>query len=340
MSTVAASFTIVTALVGWAGILLNHRPFLAVYNLLMWVSFALIVTPGYYTCRRREFNLEGKVNAQWSRELGVEGRLRVQNQLHCCGYFSPFQEATVSQSCYARSVLPGCKGPYLRWQFQTLQRWYIVIFALVPLHLFSLLAALLCSNHVTYRFGKGMMPKAYRLTHSAMTAIIDQMASQLTDQYGAGVPDHRPGQNGGGYPPRSPTSSQGHGYPSSNQGHGYTRGNNLTPTRQQSDPRAGYDQTPAQGGGYSQQGYAQHSGGGGAGGGYGGGYSQQQQSGYAQQGGYSQGAYAQQDAGYAQQGYGQQQGYGGAQGYGQGSYAPVADQYAGGGGYNAGAARF
>ena len=64
----------------------------------------------------RTFNLEGKLNAQWSRTLGVMGRLRVQNQLNCCGYFSPFVEATVSQTCYARSLLPGCKGPYIRFE--------------------------------------------------------------------------------------------------------------------------------------------------------------------------------------------------------------------------------
>jgi hypothetical protein len=35
-----------------------------------------------------------------------------------------------------------------------------------------ILAALLCSNHVTYRFGKGMMPKAYRLSREAMAVIV------------------------------------------------------------------------------------------------------------------------------------------------------------------------
>jgi hypothetical protein len=34
----------------------------------------------------------------------------------------------------------------------------------------------LCSNHVTYRFGKGMMPKAYRLSMNSMAVIMDNYA--------------------------------------------------------------------------------------------------------------------------------------------------------------------
>ncbi|KAG8908137.1 hypothetical protein FRB99_000165 [Tulasnella sp. 403] len=161
-STVAACACLFTALLGWAGILLNNRAFLAVYTVLLWISFGLLVIPGYLTYKRRTFNLEGKVNAQWSRNLGVLGRLRIQNILGCCGYFSPFVEAT----------------------HRILKKWYIIVFSLVPLHLACIVAALLCSNHVTYRFGKGMMPKAYRLNAEAMAVIMDTYASQLAEQYG------------------------------------------------------------------------------------------------------------------------------------------------------------
>jgi len=176
-----------TALIGWSGILLNNRAFVSVYTLLCWVTFGFLVAPGYMSYRRVTFNLEGKVNSQWSRALGVAGRLRIQNQLHCCGYFSPFVEATVSQTCYARSTLPGCKGDYLRFQRMVLQRWYIIAFALVPVQLTCMIAALLCGNHVTYRFGKGMMPKAYRLNADSMAVIMDNYATQLADQYGEEV---------------------------------------------------------------------------------------------------------------------------------------------------------
>ena len=176
VSAIAASMGIVTSLVGWAGILLNNRGFLAWYSFLLWICFAFLVTPGYMTYKKRTFNLEGKLNSQWSRDLGVAGRLAIQNQLGCCGYFSPFVLATVSQSCYARSALPGCKGPYMRHQRIILRRWFTAAFALVPLHLFVMVAALLCSNHVTYRFGKGMTPKAYRLDLGSAAVLMDNYA--------------------------------------------------------------------------------------------------------------------------------------------------------------------
>ncbi|RPD54484.1 tetraspanin Tsp2 [Lentinus tigrinus ALCF2SS1-7] len=187
ISTVVAALGVLTSLIGWSGILLNNRAFLAVYSFLLWICFALLVTPGYITYKKRTFNLEGKMNAQWSRDLGLDGRLRIQNQLHCCGYFNPFIEATVSQTCYARSLLPGCKGPYIEFQRQILERWYTVVFSLVPAQIAAMVIALLCSNHVTYRFGKGMMPKAYRLNMNSMAVIMDNYANQLAEQYGNDV---------------------------------------------------------------------------------------------------------------------------------------------------------
>jgi len=187
VSTIAASVGMFAALVGWAGILLNNRSFLAIYTFLLWICFAFLVTPGYITYRRKTFNLEGKINDEWSRSLGASGRLRIQNRLGCCGYFSPFIEATVSQTCYARSVLPGCKKPYLDYERLVLGRWYIIAFGIVPIHIAIIFAGLLCSNHVTYRFGKGMMPKAYRLSMNSMAIIMDNYANQLAEQYGSDV---------------------------------------------------------------------------------------------------------------------------------------------------------
>jgi len=177
VSTAAAVLGIITALLGWAGLLLNNRAFLAVYTFSLWICFIFLVAPGYMTYKKRAFNLEGKINAQWSRDLGYDGRLRVQNKLGCCGYFSPFIEATISQTCYSRSVLPGCKAPYFDFEKIVLTRWYTVAFSLVPLQLFIMIAALLCSNHVTYRFGKGMTPKRYRLSLNSMAVIMDAYAT-------------------------------------------------------------------------------------------------------------------------------------------------------------------
>ncbi|KAJ7189984.1 hypothetical protein GGX14DRAFT_382643 [Mycena pura] len=184
-STLAASFAFVTSLIGFPGILLNNRPFLAVYTFLLWIAFGFLVIPGYLTFKRRNLNLEGKINQQWSQELGAAGRLVVQNALKCCGYFSPFVEATVSNTCYARSILPGCKKEYLDFQRKALERWYTVSFGLVPVHIAVIVSGLLCSNHVTYRFGKGMMPKAYRLSKESMAVIMEKYAAQLAEQYGA-----------------------------------------------------------------------------------------------------------------------------------------------------------
>ncbi|KAG8988832.1 hypothetical protein FRB94_000377 [Tulasnella sp. JGI-2019a] len=187
ISTIASSVGIFTSLLGWAGLLLNNRAFLGFYTLFLWITFGLLVTPGYITYKRITFNLEGKTNFQWSRLIGVAGRLRIQNELQCCGYYSPFIEATISQTCYARSTLQGCKAPYIEFERFLLKRWYIASFALVPLQLACIYAALLCSNHITYRFGKGMMPKAYRLNQESMAIILDNYANQLAEQYGDDV---------------------------------------------------------------------------------------------------------------------------------------------------------
>ncbi|KDR67334.1 hypothetical protein GALMADRAFT_147136 [Galerina marginata CBS 339.88] len=217
LSTIAACIGIFTSLIGYAGILLNNRGFLAWYTFLTWVTFAFLVTPGYVTYRRRTFNLEGKINAQWSRTLGSEGRLRVQNQLQCCGYFSPFVEATISQTCYARTILDGCKGPYLKFERFILERWYSAAFILVPLQIAAMLAGLLCSNHVTYRFGKGMMPEAYRLNLTTMAVIMENYANQLAEQYGADIADEILKRSGTGQP--APNESVGYGINQTNAAH-------------------------------------------------------------------------------------------------------------------------
>lgn len=70
---------VLTSLIGYSGIILNNRAFLAVYTLFLWICLGLLVAPGYMTYKQRTFNLEGKINSQWSRNLGTEGRLRIQD---------------------------------------------------------------------------------------------------------------------------------------------------------------------------------------------------------------------------------------------------------------------
>ncbi|KAF5365247.1 hypothetical protein D9758_005486 [Tetrapyrgos nigripes] len=173
-SFLAVSFGLFTSLIGYTGILLNNRSFLAVYTFLTWVTFAFLVVPGYVTYKKREFNLEGKVDGEWShfgrdgsvgfeRLDGLDARRRIQNALGCCGWFSPYVEATITQTCYSRSTLPGCKLPYMDFQRGVLKRFYMSSFLLVPVQIVVMVVGLLCSNHVTWRFGKGMMPEAYRM---------------------------------------------------------------------------------------------------------------------------------------------------------------------------------
>ena len=64
----------------------------------------------------------------------------------------------------------------MRFERKILEWWYTVVFALVPAHIAVMLVSLLCSNHITYRFGKGMMPKAYRLDSQSLAAIMDNYA--------------------------------------------------------------------------------------------------------------------------------------------------------------------
>lgn len=184
ISTIAASLGVFTSIMGWAGVLLNNRSFLAWHTFLAWMTFAFLVSPGYITYKRHTFNLEGKINAQWSEQLGSIGRLKIQDKLQCCGYFSPFVEATISQTCYSRSILPGCKSRYLQFERLILEKWYRAIFILVPLHMVVMVAGLICSNHITYRFGKGMMPEAYRLNMRTMVVIMDNYA-----KYASSIPN-------------------------------------------------------------------------------------------------------------------------------------------------------
>ncbi|KAE8222845.1 hypothetical protein CF319_g4025 [Tilletia indica] len=178
LSTVAASLCLVAALIGWAGILLNNRAFLSVYTVFLWIAFVFIMAPGYMTFKRRMFNLEGKLNQQWSRGLTVDGRLTIQDELNCCGYYSPYVLASASGRCYARSLLPGCKARYMRFQRTALEYFYICAFGVVGPHLIIITVALLCSNHVTYRFGKGLTPEEYRLDEVTAELIKEQLRKQ------------------------------------------------------------------------------------------------------------------------------------------------------------------
>ncbi|KAJ7712146.1 hypothetical protein B0H16DRAFT_1900255 [Mycena metata] len=197
-STLAAAFALFVSLIRYPGILLNNRP-----------------------SSRSTPSCSGSPSVSSSSRVVPGARRRPaaspsQSVLGCCGYFSPFVEATVSATCYSRSILPGCNQQFLEFQEKASTRWYIVSFGLVPVHIATMVAGLLCSNHVTYRFGKGMMPKACRLSREAMAVMMEQYVSQLADQYSADAAAHMIANNSG----NTNTSSS----PSAQYGQRHTRG--------------------------------------------------------------------------------------------------------------------
>lgn len=164
LMTLAASILVFTAMVGLSGAILNSRPILAVYSLLLWPAFISMLVVGYLSYKRYTFALDQKLSLAWSQYYTQLGRLVIQNSLDCCGYYSAAHDATPSSKCYIRTMLPGCKGKLYRMERANLGSMWSATFALVPLHLLNIGISLLCSNHVTKTFGKGITPKQYRLS--------------------------------------------------------------------------------------------------------------------------------------------------------------------------------
>jgi hypothetical protein len=161
--TVAASIQVFTCLVGLCGVILNSRPILAVYCLLLWPSFISLAVVGYASYKRTEFALDKKLNLAWSQWYNAYDRLAIQNSLRCCGYYGPLHQAISSKRCFPRTTLPGCKAKLYLFEKQNLRTVWSTTFSLVPLHILVICLSLLCSNHVTETFGKGILPKGYRL---------------------------------------------------------------------------------------------------------------------------------------------------------------------------------
>ncbi|KAI8083299.1 uncharacterized protein B0P05DRAFT_610492 [Gilbertella persicaria] len=163
-------FCLVTSILGFIGIVLNNRPILAVYNLMMWPCFGMIAAVGYTAYRKNKWNIEGKLSYQWHYALNAEDRAQIQANLHCCGYksFSDYHET--SNKCYPRTLLPGCRYKYQSLTTYGLTITWIVAFSMVPVHLSVLLSGLLCSNHVNNKFGKGLPPKLYHADYRGIVA--------------------------------------------------------------------------------------------------------------------------------------------------------------------------
>jgi hypothetical protein len=67
-----------TSLFGLCGTLLNSRPLLAIYCVLLWPSFAAMLVVGYVSYRRSAFALPSKMDQAWSQKFGEEDRMILQ----------------------------------------------------------------------------------------------------------------------------------------------------------------------------------------------------------------------------------------------------------------------
>ncbi|OCB85710.1 FMN-dependent alpha-hydroxy acid dehydrogenase [Sanghuangporus baumii] len=167
LATLCASLLLLAALVGLTGTLLNSRPLLAIYALLLWPAFISLLSVGYVSYKRASFSLDRKLNMAWSKWYTDAGRAIIQDSLRCCGFSDPTHEAVYGPGfaggCYARTLRPGCKGPLLRFERANLGSLWRAAFSAVPLHIINIIICLLCANHVTRTFGTGLLPRAYRL---------------------------------------------------------------------------------------------------------------------------------------------------------------------------------
>ncbi|KDN45967.1 hypothetical protein K437DRAFT_223871 [Tilletiaria anomala UBC 951] len=179
--TLASFLCVFTAVIGLSGVLLNSRPILAIYTFLLWPALISILIVGYTAYKRANLRLDRKLNMAWSRYFDDLSRLRLQNNLHCCGYYSPLHQATFSRRCYPRTSLPGCKGKLYRYEMAALSITYKVTFSIVFVHLINIVCALLCSNHVNLTFGKGLTPRQYRLDMTHVRRNAFNIMKVLTD---------------------------------------------------------------------------------------------------------------------------------------------------------------
>ncbi|KZT64181.1 hypothetical protein DAEQUDRAFT_679041 [Daedalea quercina L-15889] len=187
--TLSSSILLLCFLVGISGTILNSRPILAVYAILLWPAFLSIVIIGYAAYKQRAFALDRKLNLAWSQWYTPLGRLIIQDTLRCCGYYDALHEATASNQCYPRTPLPGCKGKLYRYERENLATVWSTAFALVPVHIINIFVSLLCSNHITGTFGKGIMPKRYWLSNADLQADAERLKEAFPETRPVARPD-------------------------------------------------------------------------------------------------------------------------------------------------------
>jgi hypothetical protein len=169
--TFASALLLLASVIGLTGTLLNSRSLLAVYVMLLFPASAALVSVGYLAYHKTIYSLDGKLSQAWNNAYAPAQRLLLQSALSCCGWVDVLHAAAPSGTCYPRAALPGCRVPLGAYEREVLATLYCAVFALVPAQLFHIAVGLLCANHVTYRFGKGVTPRRYRLHVSDLVAL-------------------------------------------------------------------------------------------------------------------------------------------------------------------------
>lgn len=182
LATASGAACIITAFIGYTGIMLNHRGILTIYNLFLWPCFALIACIGYFAYRKalpsRPGVLYQRISQSWHVFFTNADRSTIQTFLHCCG-FKQFADFPVrGGGCFPNTLKPGCSNKYHNLTVKILEVFYITAFTLVPVHIFVIASALTCSNHVNRQFGKGLPPKMYRLENQS--ALIAKSAMPIS----------------------------------------------------------------------------------------------------------------------------------------------------------------
>ncbi|KAG8904207.1 hypothetical protein FRB99_002110 [Tulasnella sp. 403] len=168
-ATLAGGTLLLASLFGVSGTLLNSRPILAFYALLLWPSLVSVLVVGYTAYKRRTFNLDGKLSQGWHDMWDTNSQAIIQNTFMC--------------------LTPGCKGVLTAWEEMFLERIYTVVFGTVPVHIGNIVVSLLCSNHVNRTFGKGLTPRAYRLSLADVKANAEKIMKQISSTRVPYTPD-------------------------------------------------------------------------------------------------------------------------------------------------------
>ncbi|KAF9345708.1 hypothetical protein BGX26_002819 [Mortierella sp. AD094] len=148
LSLAGSILGIVSAIIGLVGIFLENRTWLSIYTILLWPVFALYVSVGYIAFRLAHSHLRAHTKDDWIHKYTRDQRLIVQQNLKCCGFQNPSWYAEYDLRCFPMTVLPGCQHKFSIHEMKFLTSVWTISFSIVPVQLFVMTVALLCSNHV------------------------------------------------------------------------------------------------------------------------------------------------------------------------------------------------